>query len=146
MIRINQIKLPISYTKQDLIRACEKKLRRKNLPEVRILRRSLDSRKKDRIHYSVSAGVFGLGEPVERKICKIVNDNNVIELTQIKMQTVISKNIGTLKNNFESYFEEASLLGYNFIHFKTLQCLSSSENLYSYVLPSTGRSLSTTFE
>ena len=78
MIRINQIKLPISYTKQDLIRACEKKLRRKNLPEIRILRRSLDSRKKDRIHYSVSAGVFGLGEPVERKICKIVNDNNVM--------------------------------------------------------------------
>ena len=62
---------------------------------------------------------------------KNVNDNNVIELTQIKMQTVISKNIGTLKNNFESYFEEASLLGYNFIHFKTLQSLSSSENLYS---------------
>ena len=58
-------------------------------------------------------------------------NNNIIELTQIKMQTVISKNIGKLKSDFKKYFEEASLLGYNFIHFKTLQSLSSSENLYS---------------
>jgi len=63
----------------------------------------------------------------------IENDNSksIIELIQIRMQTVISKNIGKLKNDFENYFEEASLLGYNFIHFKTLQSLSSSENLYS---------------
>ena len=64
-----------------------------------------------------------------------INENdiskNIIELTQIRMQTVISKNIGKLKNDFENYYEEASLLGYNFIHFKTLQSLSSSENLYS---------------
>ena len=60
-----------------------------------------------------------------------INNKNIIELTGIKMQTVISKNIGKLKNDFENYFEEASLLGYNFIHFKTLQSLSSSENLYS---------------
>ena len=59
------------------------------------------------------------------------NDKNTIELTQIRMQTVISKNIGKLKNDFENYYEEASILGYNFIHFKTLQNLSSSENLYS---------------
>ena len=59
------------------------------------------------------------------------NNKNIIELTQIKMQTVISKSIGKLKNDFENYYEEASLLGYNFIHFKTLQSLSSSENLYS---------------
>ena len=59
------------------------------------------------------------------------NNKNIIELTQIRMQTVISKNIGKLKNDFSNYFEEASLLGYNFIHFKTLQSLSSSENLYS---------------
>ena len=59
------------------------------------------------------------------------NNKNIIELTQIRMQTVISKNIGKIKNDFDNYYEEASLLGYNFIHFKTLQNLSSSENLYS---------------
>jgi hypothetical protein len=58
-------------------------------------------------------------------------NNNTIEITQIRMQTVISKNIGKLKNDFENYYEEASSLGYNFIHFKTLQNLSSSDNLYS---------------
>ena len=60
-----------------------------------------------------------------------INNKNIIELTNIRMQTVISKNIGKLKNDFENYYEEASLLGYNFIHFKTLQSLSSSENLYA---------------
>ena len=60
-----------------------------------------------------------------------MNNKNIIEITGIRMQTVISKNIGTLKNDFENYYEEASLLGYNFIHFKTIQSLSSSENLYS---------------
>ena len=59
------------------------------------------------------------------------NNKNIIEISQIRMQTVISKNIGKLKNDFENYYEEASLLGYNFIHFKTLQSLSSSDNLYS---------------
>ena len=60
-----------------------------------------------------------------------INNKNIIEITGIRMQTVMSKNIGKLKNDFEKYFEEASLLGYNFIHFKTIQSLSSSENLYS---------------
>ena len=60
-----------------------------------------------------------------------INNKNIIEITGIRMQTVISKNIGNLKNDFENYYEEASLLGYNFIHFKTIQSLSSSENLYS---------------
>jgi hypothetical protein len=59
------------------------------------------------------------------------NSKSIIELTQIRMQTIITKNIGKLKNDFENYYEEASLLGYNFIHFKTLQSLSSSDNLYS---------------
>ena len=60
-----------------------------------------------------------------------INNKNIIELTNIRMQTVISKNIGKLKTDFENYYEEASLLGYNFIHFKTLQSLSSSDNLYA---------------
>ena len=78
MIRINDIKLPINYRKEDLILACEKALRRKNLPEVRILRRSLDSRKQDRIHYHISAGVFGFSPEEENKILKNSKHNNVM--------------------------------------------------------------------
>ena len=60
-----------------------------------------------------------------------LNKEKKIEINQIRMQTVISKNIGKIENDFDNYFEEVSLLGYNFIHFKTLQSLSSSDNLYS---------------
>ncbi len=86
MLRIQNIKLPIAYTQKDLIRACEKVLRRTGLPEVRILRRSLDSRKKDRIHYHISAGVFGLTEAEEKKIIRLVNNNNVMLTKPVKYQ------------------------------------------------------------
>ena len=78
MLRIQNLKLPIAYTKQDLVRACEKALHRSGLPEVRILKRSLDSRRKDRIHYHVSAGVWGFSEAEEKKILRFVNNNNVM--------------------------------------------------------------------
>ena len=60
-----------------------------------------------------------------------INKENKLEINQIRMQTVIPKNIGKIENDFESYFSEVALLGYNFIHFKTFQSLSSSDNLYS---------------
>ena len=60
-----------------------------------------------------------------------INKEIKIELNQIRMQTIISKNIGKIENDFEDYFQEASLLGYNFIHFKAIQSLSSSDNIYS---------------
>ena len=78
MLQIRNIKLNVSYTQKDLIRACEKVLRKRPLPDVRILRRSLDSRKKEHIFYLVSAGVFGLSEAEEKKIVRMVNNNNVM--------------------------------------------------------------------
>ena len=78
MIRIQNIKLPLNYSHKDLIRRCEKMLHRKDLPEVRILRRSLDARRKDQIHYHVTAGVSGFSEIIERKIVQNVNNNNIM--------------------------------------------------------------------
>ena len=60
-----------------------------------------------------------------------INKKNKTEINQIRMQTVIPKNIGKIENDFDSYFSEVSLLGYNFIHFKSFQSLSSTDNLYS---------------
>ena len=78
MIRINGMKLPLQYTEKDLVRAAEKALRRNHLPSVRILRRSLDSRKQDQIHYVISAGISGFSEQEEAQILKKVNRNNVM--------------------------------------------------------------------
>ena len=60
-----------------------------------------------------------------------ISKENKIEINQIRMQSVIPKNIGKIDIDFDSYFSEVKLLGYNFIHFKSLQSLSSSDNLYS---------------
>ena len=60
-----------------------------------------------------------------------LSKENKIEINQIRMQSVIPKNIGKIDIDFDSYFSEVKLLGYNFIHFKSLQSLSSSDNLYS---------------
>ena len=46
------------------------------------------------------------------------------------MQSILSHKIGNLSTNFEKYYEEASFLGYNFIHFRTLQKLTKDENIY----------------
>ena len=86
MIRIQNIKLPITYGIRDLRKACEKALRRKDLPDIRILRRSIDARKKDQIHYHISAGIFGYSAEEESRIVKTVNNNDVM-LTKEKDYT-----------------------------------------------------------
>ena len=78
MITVQNIKLPVTYNMQDVIRYCEKKLKRKALPEVKILRRSLDARKKDNIHYHISAAVKGFSPEEEKKILRFVNDKNIM--------------------------------------------------------------------
>lgn len=47
-----ELKLPCAYTEQDLNRAAEQDLRLKNF-SYKILRKSLDSRRKDRIHWQI---------------------------------------------------------------------------------------------
>ena len=59
-----------------------------------------------------------------------INKNKVLDVNQIQMQSIIPKNIGNISNDFEKYYEEASLLEYNFIHFHSLQELSKDENIF----------------
>ena len=80
MLRIQNIKLPVNYTETDLIRACEKALRRRNLPEVTLLRRSLDARKKDQIHYHISAAVTGYSEAEEKQILRGLRGDQVTSI------------------------------------------------------------------
>ena len=58
------------------------------------------------------------------------NKNNLLDINQIQMQSIIPKNIGCLSGDFEKYYEEASLLEYNFIHFHSFEELSGSNNIY----------------
>ena len=77
MIRINQLKLPISHSRQDLIKKAAKQLKISpvQIEEIEIIRQSLDARKKPELFYvySVDCKV-----PKEKQILKKVNDNNIM--------------------------------------------------------------------
>ena len=60
---------------------------------------------------------------------KVIIQGKEIKLDDIQLQTILSKSLGKV-NEFEKYFEEASRLKYNFVHFTPIQQLGISESLY----------------
>lgn len=56
-------------------------------------------------------------------------NNKKYSLKNIRMQTILSKSLGTLEE-WDKYFSEASFLEYNFIHFTPIQSLGFSDSLY----------------
>lgn len=56
-------------------------------------------------------------------------NSNLYSIINIRMQTILSKSLGKI-DEWENYFQEASFLGYNFIHFTPIQELGQSESLY----------------
>ena len=60
---------------------------------------------------------------------KVVIQGKEILLNSIQLQTILSKSLGKV-NEFEKYFQEASRLKYNFVHFTPIQQLGMSESLY----------------
>lgn len=77
MIRINQLKLPITHTSEDLKKKAAKTLRinESQIKELNIIRQSLDARHKNDLFfvYTIDASVNQ-----ENKIIKKVNNNNVM--------------------------------------------------------------------
>lgn len=53
-LQVLQIKLPLSYTEDDILKALQKKLhaKREDIIKFEVLKQSLDARKKEQIHYS----------------------------------------------------------------------------------------------
>ncbi|MDE7285796.1 MAG: FAD-dependent oxidoreductase, partial [Lachnospiraceae bacterium] len=52
MLRINQLKLPVDHTEEDLIRRVKKLLRCEETPQITIVRRSIDARKKPDLYFN----------------------------------------------------------------------------------------------
>ena len=80
MIRINQIKLPINYTEGMLEKKVCKilKAERSDILSIKIVKRSIDARKKPEIFYSITAEVEAKKEGMLVKRAK----NNQITLTE----------------------------------------------------------------
>ena len=62
---------------------------------------------------------------------RIIIKEEEIKLNDIQLQTVLSKSLGKIEE-FDQYFEEASKLKYNFIHFTPIQELGDSQSLYCH--------------
>lgn len=52
MLRINQLKLPVGHTENDLIKRVKRLLRCQETPEITIIRRSIDARKKPELYFN----------------------------------------------------------------------------------------------
>ncbi len=81
MIRVQQLKMPISHTKDELRRKAAKtlKLPEAQIKDIKIVKRSIDARKKSQVCYVYTLDIT-LSESVgpEQKILKKVNSNNVM--------------------------------------------------------------------
>lgn len=77
MIRVNQLKLPITHTKDALEKKLAKTLRisLEQMKEYKIRRQSIDARKKQNIFYVYTIDVKTVSD---EKIVKMVNHNNVM--------------------------------------------------------------------
>ena len=81
MIRINNIKLPVSFTDRDVDQAVKKALKIKNVPSYRFSKLSLDDRKRNQVKYIASIDV---DLPDEDSIVKKLHDNNIMSTKPVR--------------------------------------------------------------
>lgn len=81
MIRINNIKLPVSFTDRDVDQAVKKALKIKNVPSYRFFKLSLDDRKRNQVKYIASIDV---DLPDEDRIVKRLHDNNIMSTKPVR--------------------------------------------------------------
>lgn len=81
MIRINNIKLPVSFTESDVDQAVKKALKIKNVPSYRFFKLSLDDRKRNQVKYIASIDV---DLPDEDRIIKRLHNNNIMSTKPVE--------------------------------------------------------------
>ena len=76
MIRINEIKMSLDSTKEDLYSACKRvlKIKDEQIKNITIMRQSVDCRKKDNIFFCYTVDVEFDGD--EEKLIKRINSNS----------------------------------------------------------------------
>ncbi|MBR1736262.1 MAG: hypothetical protein IJ736_04495 [Firmicutes bacterium] len=88
MIVIRNIKIPVDSKASRLEDQIIKRLRLKQLPQYKILKRSIDARKKPDIFYIYQVGIFLENENEENKIIKKINDNNIMLTKEVRYQFI----------------------------------------------------------
>ncbi|MBR5991169.1 MAG: hypothetical protein IK036_00265 [Clostridia bacterium] len=95
MLRISDIKLPVDHTEEDLKRQISKIIKTNEIQEIKIFRRSIDSRKKSDIHFVYTVDVKA--DIDEAKILKKSDPKKVSEAKQYRYETPENKRTSTLR-------------------------------------------------
>ena len=78
MITIRDCRVNIDYTKQDIEKTISKKLRNVSWKSYKIYKRSLDSRKKEDIHYVITLQVELKDKNTESSLVRKINDKKIM--------------------------------------------------------------------
>ena len=79
MLRIGQLKMPISHTNEELVCKIQKMLRYSETPKFRIVRRSIDARKKPELYFNY---VVDVSVPNQKEVLKRCHRNQVVLLEE----------------------------------------------------------------
>ena len=87
MIRLNQLKLPVNHTEEQLVHKTAQSLRipTEDILELEVVRQSLDARKKPELFYSYSIDVIvKKEEKVYKDACRRLGKANVLQTEKRK--------------------------------------------------------------
>lgn len=91
MLRINQLKLPVGHTKEDLKEKVQKLLRTKDEPEITVIRRSVDARKKPELYFNYTLNVTVKNQ---KEVYKRCNKKQVIPWEETEYRFPVSSYTG----------------------------------------------------
>ena len=94
MIRINQIKLNIHHTKDDILKETARllKVNIKDIKKYEIIKQSIDARHKDSISYIYSVDVALVNSNREESIVRKTKNKNIIISNSEKYSFIVSGN------------------------------------------------------
>lgn len=91
MLRINQLKLPVGHTKEDLKEKVQKFLRTKDEPEITVIRRSVDARKKPELYFNYTLNVTVKNQ---KEVYKRCNKKQVVPWEETEYRFPVSSYTG----------------------------------------------------
>ncbi|MCM1126761.1 MAG: NAD(P)/FAD-dependent oxidoreductase [Lachnospiraceae bacterium] len=93
MLRINQLRLPVSHSQEDLVRKAKKILGCEQISEIRIVRRSVDARKKPELYFNY---ILDIAVKNQQSVFRRCDKRLVSILQEVRYQFPI-KNYGGLE-------------------------------------------------
>lgn len=110
ILRINQIKLPVLHTKEDMDQAVQRAIHNKPVPDYTIVKQSIDARDKERLQYSYSVEVSDV--TIEgRQLSRLLSDKNIMLTNEKKYDFLKLISSGSLTSEQEILHNPPVIVG-----------------------------------